>query len=156
MKEWLKKVTGWFTPAKRAALYAIAVAIVPFAQQMGWVNDVTGEAWLTITSVALQVLAGTLMLLNLDKTSAASWFTERGRAVIYATLAGVAPALQAIGLFTEEQAEVILQNVSHGLGVLVAIVAALYIKPVSPEPSATIYVDGHKGLIGAEVADPQQ
>lgn len=153
MKEWLKKVTAWFTPAKRAALYAIAVAIVPFAQQMGWVDVEKGGAWLTITAVVLQVVAGSLMLLNLDKTSAASWFTERGRAIIYATLATVAPALQTIGLFSADQTEVILQNVSHGLGVLVAIVAALYIKPVSPEPEATVYVDENQRVIGAETSD---
>lgn len=127
--EWLKKVRNWFTPARRAAVYAVAVAIVPLLNSLGIIPTEQGDAWLTIVSAGLQVVAGVLMVTSLSVSDAAAWFTAKGRAAIYSVILAVAPALQVIGLLTAEASEEILQNVSHALGVLVAIVAAVHMPP---------------------------
>lgn len=133
MKEWIKKATAWFTPGKRAALYAVIAALVPFVQNIVGFDDDAASAWVAIGGAVLQAFAGLLMILNLSRSDAASWFTAQGRVAIYAGLAGVAPALQAIGLFSPEQTAAILSYISQGLGIVAALVAALYIKPVEKE-----------------------
>ena len=127
--KWLKKFRSWFTPARRAAVYAVAVAIVPLLNSLGIIPTEQGDAWLTIVSAGLQVVAGVLMVTSLSVSDAAAWFTTKGRAAIYSVMLAVAPALQVIGLVTPEQAEAVLQNVSHALAVLVAIVAAVHMTP---------------------------
>lgn len=133
MKEWIKKATAWFTPGKRAALYAVIAALVPFVQNIVGFDDDVAAAYVAIGGAVLQAFAGILMIVNLSATSAATWFTENGRGAIYAGLAAVAPALQTVGVFTPEQSTVILSYISQGLGIVAALVAALYIKPVAKE-----------------------
>lgn len=155
MKEIIQRATAWLTPGKRAALYAIAVAIVPLAQNITGASDDVSQAWLTITGIALQVIAGTLMLANLSFAGAASWFSDRGRAAIYGAFVSVAPALQTIGLFSPAQTDAILTYVSQGLGILAAIVAALYVNPITPEPDAVVYVGRNAEVLDVEVPDPE-
>lgn len=150
MKEWIKRATAWFTPGKRAALYAVVAAIVPLVQNIVGFDDAVSAAWVAIGGAVLQLFAGVLMIANLTPSAAASWFSDKGRVAIYAAVAAISPALQTVGLFTPEQGTLILSYISQGLAILGALVAALYIKPIEPEPEATVYVGEDNSTIGVE------
>lgn len=127
----LKRLLTWFTPGRRAALYAVALAILPMLSRTGLIGEGDVEPWTIIIQTVLQVLAGVLMLANLTFQDAATWFARGGRAAIYSLGAFVAPALTALGLLTTTQAEYWLQLFADVLSILAALVAALYITPTT-------------------------
>lgn len=145
-------VAGWFTPARRVALYAVALAILPILTRTGILTEETSGAWAIIVQAVLQVVAGILMLANLSFADAATWFARGGRAAIYSLGGFVAPALTTIGLFTSEQADFWLKLLSDLLAVAAALLAALYINP-TPTP-AVEQADGSFNI--TSLPDPEE
>lgn len=125
----INTLRSWLSAQRRQAIYVAVAAIVPVLVLTGTIGDNQTEYVLTITSAALQSIAGVLALLNLSAAQAGEWFVTAGRAAIYALAAAVAPAAIGLGWITEVQGTNVLTIVSVGLTVLGAVIGVIYVKP---------------------------
>ena len=125
----MSALAAWFTTSRRQAIYAAVAAIAPVLVWAGRLAPDDVEPILTLTTVALQMLAGVLMLVNLNPRSAGDWFIRSGRATIYALGVAAAPAAVALGWITDEQSGTLLTGLSLGLTALSAVIAVLYATP---------------------------
>lgn len=126
----MSTLRGWFTPARREAIYAAVAALAPILVTAGVLLPGQVEPIMAIVAAALQGFAGLLALFNLKATEAARWFTTVGRAVIYSGATGVAAAVVALGLVTEEWATTGLTYTSFGLTALAAIIGVVTPKAI--------------------------
>lgn len=130
----MSRLIAWFTAARRQAIYAAIAALAPVLVYSGNLAPEHVEPVLTLTTVALQMLAGIMMLANLNPRSAGDWFIRGGRATIYALAVAAAPAAVGLGWVTDEQSGTMLTGLSLGLTALSAIVAVLYVAPTDASP----------------------
>src|SRR5690606_25635272 len=92
MQNLIARARRWLTIERRQAIYAAVAAVVPILVYAGLLSSGAVEHIMTLTQVTIQILAGTLALLNYTPRAAASWFVNQGRAAVYALAILAAPA----------------------------------------------------------------
>lgn len=131
----MNALRNWFTPAMREKLYTAIAALAPILVTAGAILPGQVEPIMAIVAASLQGFGGLLALINLKPTEAARWFGTVGRGIIYTGATGVAAAIVALGLVTDDWATGALTYVSFGLTALAAILAVVTPKEVSVDIS---------------------
>lgn len=137
----MDRIRNWFTPATREKIYTAIAAIAPILVTAGVMLPGQVEPVMAIVAASLQAFGGLLALVNLKPTEAARWFGTVGRGVIYTGAVGVAGAVVALGIVTDEWATTALTYTSFGLTALAAVLAVITPKEVQVDPSEILPVE---------------
>ena len=113
----MKQFAAWFTTERRQGIQAFAASLAPLLILSGFGTQLIWDQWLIILGAGLQFISNFLNLLNLKQGDwGRGWEIARG--AIYTLGLGVAPALVALGYWTEDFSGVALAGTALTLSVL--------------------------------------
>jgi len=112
----MKTFAAWFTLERRDAIRAVVVTLAPFLILLGFGTKSEWDQYVIITGIVLQVIGSLLSLLTI-KGLVNIWTILR--ATIYTAGLALAPALVALGFWTNDFAN----NFTVGLALLLTVLS---------------------------------
>ncbi len=131
----LDTIRAAFSAETRQKVYATAGVLITALVTFGVLGEEAGNQILLTVAAVLAFVVAALQLVNFQIDSLASWFSNFGRAAIYALAGTVLPALVFFGIIEQDASSAALAALSSALALISSLVG-IYFAPAPFSPKA--------------------